>query len=234
MTEGKPNYYAIIPADIRYDSELSDKAKLFYGEITCLANSSGVCFAGNAYFAELYGISERQVIRIIKCLKRRNYITVTEESRRRMIRIVPCIDEVTKMSLEGDKNVTCEGDKNVTHNNTSINIINNNIYTADFLSWWDGFPRKEDKQRAFKNYCRCLKQGYTHEQLLAARDNYLRKAGQMNYLPQYIKNPANFLGRDNFFVDYISIEQEAAVKAAVIPEPIEDDITEAFNDGWYE
>lgn len=234
MSEGKPNYYAIIPADIRYDSELSDKAKLFYGEITCLANSSGVCFAGNTYFAELYGISERQVIRIIKCLKKRNYITVTEESHRRVIRIASGADEVTKMSLEGDKNVTCEGDKNVTHNNTSINIKNNNIYTADFLTWWDGFPRKEDKQRAYNNYCRCLKQGYTHEQLIAARDNYLRKAGQMNYLPQYIKNPANFLGRDNFFVDYISIEQEPTAKAAVVHEPIEDDITEAFNDGWYE
>jgi hypothetical protein len=234
MSEGKPNYYAIIPADIRYDSELSDKAKLFYGEITCLANSSGVCFAGNSYFAELYGISERQVIKIIKLLEERNYICVVRESSKRIIRLAENPQRVKKSSSEGEEKFTQEGEEKFTHNNTSVNNINNNIYTADFLLWWEGFPRKEDKHRAFKNYCRCLKQGYTHEQLLAARDNYLRKAGQMNYLPQYIKNPANFLGRDNFFVDYISIEQKPAAKVAVVYEKIEDDITEAFNDGWYE
>lgn len=231
MQEIMPSYYAIIPADIRYDSELSDKAKLFYGEITCLASSSGVCFATNAYFAKLYNISERQVKRIIKLLRQRNYITVVDKPNKRLIQLVNA-PGVTKMSLEGDKNVTSEGDKNVTHNNTSINNINN-IYTADFLDWWDGFPRKEDKQRAFKNYTRCMKQGFTPEQLYTARDNYLALVKKMNYEPQYIKNPANFLGRDNFFADYITPE-EPIQKAVALPKSIKSDITEAFNDGWYD
>ena len=47
------SYYAIIPANVRYDNELTEKAKLLYGEITCLSNKEGYCFALNNYFAIL-------------------------------------------------------------------------------------------------------------------------------------------------------------------------------------
>jgi hypothetical protein len=76
MTEEQPSYYAIIPATVRYDGNLSSAAKLLYGEITALCNKSGYCWATNDYFAKLYGTSERSVSRWISQLTKEGHINM--------------------------------------------------------------------------------------------------------------------------------------------------------------
>ena len=73
MTE-KKSYYAIIPADVRYDKKLCANAKLLYGEITALCNEKGYCWASNDYFAQLYEKTEETVSRWISQLIKQNYI----------------------------------------------------------------------------------------------------------------------------------------------------------------
>ena len=57
----KPNYYAVIPANVRYDKDLTANAKLLYGEISALAQKNGICFATKEYFSKLYNLSERAI-----------------------------------------------------------------------------------------------------------------------------------------------------------------------------
>ena len=75
MTDSKKSYYAVIPANVRYDESLPPNAKLLYGEITALCNAEGYCWASNKYFAELYGVSISSIKRWIKSLIDRGYIT---------------------------------------------------------------------------------------------------------------------------------------------------------------
>ena len=69
------SYYAIIPANVRYDEELTPNAKLLYGEITALCNEKGYCRASNVYFAELYKVSKTSISKWISQLTAKGYIT---------------------------------------------------------------------------------------------------------------------------------------------------------------
>ena len=78
MGSEEPNkaYYAVIPANVRYDKELPPNAKLLYGEITALCNQKGYCWATNDYFAKLYNCAKSSVSRWIANLKERGYINI--------------------------------------------------------------------------------------------------------------------------------------------------------------
>ena len=71
-----PGYDAVIPARVRYDPELTDKAKLLYGEVRALASRDGYCWATNAYFCALYAVSESTIQRNLSALAEQGHILV--------------------------------------------------------------------------------------------------------------------------------------------------------------
>ena len=74
--EQQANYYAVIPAPVRYNKKLKYPERLLYGEITALSNRYGYCFASNKYFASLYDVVPETVSRWISHLKECGYIDV--------------------------------------------------------------------------------------------------------------------------------------------------------------
>ena len=74
--EDKRNYYAIIPAGVRYDSNLCPNSKLLYGEITALCNEKGYCWASNQYFADLYNVTKISISKWISALQAFGYIRI--------------------------------------------------------------------------------------------------------------------------------------------------------------
>ena len=72
----KPNYFANIPAHVRY-SDITPNAKLLYAEITALLQMNGVCFASNKYFSTLYNKNKTTISRWISELKQKGFIKIT-------------------------------------------------------------------------------------------------------------------------------------------------------------
>ena len=140
----KPNYYAIIPAEVRY-SNLKPNAKLLYGEITALSNKTGYCFASNNYFAELYNVNKNTISRWISDLKRLGFITIQIER--------SANKEITKRIIGIVKNVDTPIDKKVKDNTTSINNTSNNIYIREkFVNEVMSFDYPKDMLEDFIHY----------------------------------------------------------------------------------
>ncbi len=59
--EPRRSFYAVIPADVLYDSRLKPNEKLLYAQITGLTSSEGYCWATNEYLAKLFTCGGKQV-----------------------------------------------------------------------------------------------------------------------------------------------------------------------------
>jgi len=132
----KPNYYAVIPSEVRYSKKLTPNAKLLYAEITALCNMNGKCTASTQYFCRVYEVSRGSIQNWLKMLEDNGYIERTvifkQGSKEIMARYIKLTD---KGSL---KNYT---------DNTNINITNNNLTDNNSKRF------KKPTLDEVKNYC---------------------------------------------------------------------------------
>lgn len=138
-----PNYYAIIPANVRYNKELSYLEKFLYSEFTALSNVQGYCNAGNEYFSKLYDKDKATISRAISKLQELNFIHIEYErvgakvTKRKIypLDIKTTNDKIVNgTEITNDKNINREQeklllaiDKIVKENNVNYNYILNNI-----------------------------------------------------------------------------------------------------------
>ena len=121
----KPNYYAVIPAEVRYNRKLTPNAKLLYAEITALCNMNGKCNASTKYFANLYEVSRVSVQNWLKLLEENNYISRTviykEGSKEILSRSIKLINNPCKNIFTDNTNINIKN-TNITYSNKDISI----------------------------------------------------------------------------------------------------------------
>ena len=130
----RPSYWAVLPAEIRYDDRIPANAKILYAEISSLTGSEGYCWATDDYFAGLYQITERSVRRLLAALEDQGYIRIEEERENHNIltarRIFAGLNPLAGVAKPLDKNVQRVDplDKNVRPLDKKVqrhNILNN-------------------------------------------------------------------------------------------------------------
>lgn len=147
------SYYAVIPADVRYDKELTPNAKLLYGEITALCNEKGYCWASDSYFMELYGVGRSTIQRWIKQLEDKGYIyrktkykegTKQIEGRYIYLRDTLC----PKMRYPIPKNetpYTQNWDNPMPKNETENNTVSNNTFNNNNIEYIESTSSEDEK-----------------------------------------------------------------------------------------
>ena len=126
----KPNYYAIIPANVRYDPKLKANEKLLYGEITALSNKEGFCWSGNSYFAKLFDVTKQTVSKWVSNLEKNGYLkreVIRGEDNTVIKRKLYPINQNINTPI--NENVNTPINEKVKDNNTRSNNITSKEYT---------------------------------------------------------------------------------------------------------
>jgi hypothetical protein len=119
----KPNYYAILTAEVRYSKALTPNAKILYAELTALCNMNGKCTASTEYFCRLYEVSRVSIQKWLKNLEDNNHIRrvniYKQGSKEILTRVITLINTPSKEKFT---------------DNTNINIINTNLTDSNTKS----------------------------------------------------------------------------------------------------
>lgn len=223
------SYYAVIPANVRYDKNLRANEKLLYGEISALTNKTGKCWASNKYFADIYGVTTQAVSKWVLNLKKGGYISIdytykagSKEIENRIIKMVSTnVDEVSTNDLEVSTNVDrginngLQGyqqkfkENNTSNNNTSINNTNNikpsqieKEFENEFETLWELYPRKVSKKEALKCYIRARKNGVDYDIVKRGIENYNQFIRQNGVKKEYIKHGSTWFNQECWNDEY--------------------------------
>ena len=136
----KPNYYAVIPAEVRYSKNLTPNAKLLYAEITALCNMNGKCTASTDYFSKLYEVSRISIQKWLKILEDNNYIKrvniYKQGSKQIDTRVITLVNIPCKEKLTDNINTKVYNNNNITYSNNKVRfkkptIVEIDLYCAD-------------------------------------------------------------------------------------------------------
>tara|TARA_R100000664_G_C2742417_1_gene130652 strand:- start:329 stop:934 length:606 start_codon:yes stop_codon:yes gene_type:complete len=169
----KPNYYAVIPADVRYSKKLTPNAKLLYAEITALCNMNGKCTASTKYFATLYNVSKTSIQNWLKILDDNNFITrhniFKEGSQEILSRHIKLVKPPPQNNLRDNNNINITN-TNLTDSNSKVRfkkptlddvknyciLRQNNIDAEAFIDFYESKNWKIGKNK-MKDWKACVR-----------------------------------------------------------------------------
>jgi hypothetical protein len=124
-------------------------------------------------------------------------------------------DSKTPIGIPSDNQVATKRQPNDNQMETEVSIgkvsIGNNIYSANFETFWSAYPRKKEKQRAYKCFNARIKDGFSEVELTQAAKKYAEECLKEHREDKYIKLPATFLSANTPFMDYLGEQKSTPV-----------------------
>jgi hypothetical protein len=146
--KSKPNFYSILPADVRYSSNINSMEKLLFAEISALCNYKGYCWASNKYFGELFKKHPGSISRNLSKLALHGFIKIqlVKEGKHTDSRRISLIHNPSEKVYTYPKQY-CEEplNKNVKHNNKKEKH-------KLFEEFWDAYNFKKSRKLCYTKF----------------------------------------------------------------------------------
>lgn len=198
------NGYAICLKEWALDKEIKNELPLLI-IISNLCAKIGYCYAGNKYFAELFGEHEVNISKKIKKLSSKGYILI--EYKKRGSEVIERKLRLAKLLTDHYQNCYPTISKNAKENNTNIN--NKEIYKESFEQWWVCYPRKIDKKKSLEKFTTILAEKKTTlEELIKGAKNYALHCQEENTEIRYIKHPTTWLNGECWQNEYTTAKED--------------------------
>ena len=226
LTQG--GNYAILPAHIRYNKDLTDSEKILFCEITALSNKNGYCYASNKYLSEMYGVSIDTISRRVNKLKKKGFVSVQlirEQGSKNIKerRIYPsldsqipiddssyrCVDNSAERSIGKtadtpiDDYAEVNSLKDINKLNTN-NLNNNSVSDELFDEWWKLYLNKKGDKRKVKTKFQIACKEVGEEHVFKATELYLKTVSEI----QYVCGPEKFFNQKYYSSDAMETNKQ--------------------------
>lgn len=206
-----------IPSEIWLDHRLSVVERTLWSEIHCFGEHG--CWKTNETLGNEFGISMASIKRALAELVEKGLIVPAGYRHRCRVwkSTVRVIVEQAHNEPSGDalgsNRAKYQAHIEPQSNNNESKKKKDNDYSSDFLKFWERYPKKVNKQGAYKAWKARIKEGVKDALLEQCLENYrMAKAGTEE---QYLLHPATFLGPNHRYLDY------EKPKSAAAAEPVE-------------
>ncbi len=142
------------------------------------------------------------------------YILLSDDIKQNLV-ITRVNSEETPINSEETPVNSCGKYTNKTKENK---IISEETFPPEFELFYSLYPRSEERQRTYKNWCTAIKDCTTDELIQAAK-NY--KEAVKSRGKEFMKTSANFLGKDKIYKDYVSKPKVTPIRREIIVEEVE-------------
>lgn len=184
----------------------SDKEILFDGKPIVVKR--GQFITSVRKLAEIWRWDKDKTLKYLRLLEQCGMIHKVSDSRKTLITLVN-FDDYQSFTIDNADSVSdsvSDSPWDTTPPQTKNDkrmIKNENKYNVCFEEFWEHYPRKKEKQKAYAQYSARLKCGYSESELLTACKNYADECRKSRREEKYIKLGATFLSSNEPFVDYL-------------------------------
>lgn len=179
------------------------RAKIPYKGEIMVADRGAVC-RSVLWLAERWGWGREKTRRFLSQLEADGMLKVNATTHQTTITIVNYgfyQDIQPTKAATKNQQTDSKSDNKPTH--TRMKRMKEEKYSMCFEQFWDVYPRKKEKARAYKCYLARLKDGFSEDELLQAAVNYANECKKQKTDERYIKLAATFIGVNSSFVDWI-------------------------------